>query len=261
MSRSNQCLLAWLGIMVAQELDLALQRCLADRLVDRGPAEVAVPFRDLVFQDQMIAEGVPGQPAHLAVILMPVVTRVGQDQVRARQRLETFEPLLDRRALPGEMPIAERLDIDVGRGRTLEERGGAGLRLGRPRRRGADRRTRRPRRRRPSRSGREWSPRSRSRCRRSARRGTGGATARPCARGTAASCLGLLRGPGQPGRPALFHHVLEQSACRAACPSRPRSRGAGRRPARPASISRWNGSTTSSSPGRMNSKMRGRKMK
>ena len=65
--------------MAHQQLDLARHGCLADRHVDVGPAEVAVPLRDLVLQDQVVAERVPGQPAHLAVVLVRVVAVVGQD--------------------------------------------------------------------------------------------------------------------------------------------------------------------------------------
>ena len=50
------------GEVLVQQRDLALERRLRERLVNIGPAEVAVPLGDLVLEDQVVTKRVPGQP-------------------------------------------------------------------------------------------------------------------------------------------------------------------------------------------------------
>ena len=47
-----------------------------------GLAEVAVIFRDFVFQNQFAAKGVPGEIGNQAMVLVPVVAIMSQDDVR-----------------------------------------------------------------------------------------------------------------------------------------------------------------------------------
>jgi len=44
-------------------------------------AKVSIVFRDLVFQDEMVAERVPGKLTNESMVLMKVPTVVGQDEV------------------------------------------------------------------------------------------------------------------------------------------------------------------------------------
>jgi hypothetical protein len=64
-------------------------------------AEVALVLGDLVLQDQVVAEGVPGQLGDQPVVLMAVLQPVGEDQVGGDLALEPLEVLLDGRRRRG----------------------------------------------------------------------------------------------------------------------------------------------------------------
>src|SRR5205085_10918559 len=64
-----------------QQLDLARERRGGNRHVDIRLPDIAIPLRDLIFQNLMIAEGIPRQPADRLVILMRIVAPMGEDQV------------------------------------------------------------------------------------------------------------------------------------------------------------------------------------
>ena len=81
------------GEVLVEQGDLALGLRIAQRHIQVGCAQVAVVFWNLVFQDQVIAKGVPGQLAREAMILMQIVPGVNQDHIR-RERLERLEELL-----------------------------------------------------------------------------------------------------------------------------------------------------------------------
>ena len=89
MSASNQSLERWVAKWREQQLDLALEHRGAERHVEVRLAEVAVPLGDLVLEDQVVAERVPGQLADLAVVLVRVVAAVGEDRRRARRAPRT----------------------------------------------------------------------------------------------------------------------------------------------------------------------------
>ena len=63
----------------------------------RAP-EVAVPLRDLVLEDEVVTEGVPGQVAHEAVVLVEIVARMCQDKIGVDPGLQALEDVLDRAA-------------------------------------------------------------------------------------------------------------------------------------------------------------------
>src|SRR6266511_1842214 len=87
-----------------------------------GSAEVALVLGDLVLEDQVVAEGVPGQLGDQAVVLVRVVAARGQDQVRREAALELLEGLLDRGALPGEEAVPEGPHLDLAVVAAAEER-------------------------------------------------------------------------------------------------------------------------------------------
>src|SRR5262249_60651339 len=80
--------------VLGEEAELPLDVLGAERDVEIGRPEVAVVLGDLVLEDEVVAEGVPGQLTGQAVVLMEVAARVGQDQVRC-QGLERLEEPLD----------------------------------------------------------------------------------------------------------------------------------------------------------------------
>ena len=67
--------------VTVQEVELPLDQFLRQRDVDVRAAEVAVDLRDLVLQDQVAAERVPGQLAGETVILVEVVAGVREDDL------------------------------------------------------------------------------------------------------------------------------------------------------------------------------------
>ena len=80
-SSSNHSFERWVPKQVSSSFDLARQCRCGHGHVDIGLADVAVPLRNLVFEDVMIAERIPGQPADLPMILMRVVLAVGEDEI------------------------------------------------------------------------------------------------------------------------------------------------------------------------------------
>ena len=77
-------------------------------------AEVAVVLGDLVLQHRVVAPGVPGQLRDQAVVLVPVVAEVGEDEVGRPVTLERLEVLLHPGAGVGEEAVAVRVDDVVG---------------------------------------------------------------------------------------------------------------------------------------------------
>ena len=86
------------------------------------PPEVAVELRDLVLEDQVVAEGVPRQLAGESVILVEVVTGVGEDELRIDAPLQILEHLLDLAADVGQEAVSELVHLDASRGGSREER-------------------------------------------------------------------------------------------------------------------------------------------
>src|SRR5579871_493043 len=90
--------LAALGaIAIEQYPDLALDERRTEPDVRRRRREIALIFGHLVLEDQVTAEGVPGELGDQPVILVPVVAAVREDYIRHRQGLERLEVLLDGR--------------------------------------------------------------------------------------------------------------------------------------------------------------------
>ena len=95
-------------------------------------AEVAVVLRDLVLEDQVVTPRVPRELGHQAMVLVPVVAVVGEDQVGIHVGLELLEVVLDLGTHPGEVALPEALDADVLLARAGQEVLGGVLRLGCP---------------------------------------------------------------------------------------------------------------------------------
>ena len=72
----------------------------------RSP-EVAVVLRNLVLEDQVVTERVPGQLARQAVILMEVAALVGEDHVRRDLGLQILEERLDLAAVVRQEAVAK----------------------------------------------------------------------------------------------------------------------------------------------------------
>src|SRR5262245_18669397 len=59
-----------------------------------GGSDVAIVFRDLIFEDQVISKGVPSELRYQAVVLVQVLAVVGEDDIRGDRLLERLEELL-----------------------------------------------------------------------------------------------------------------------------------------------------------------------
>jgi hypothetical protein len=97
---------------VNQRLALPPSRACAQGHVQIRLAEVTVPFRNLVFENELLAEGVPGQVGHDSVVLVPVVTHVSEDDVRTEFARETFERVLDGIEMRREVSVTEFMEVD-----------------------------------------------------------------------------------------------------------------------------------------------------
>src|SRR5262249_32726584 len=92
-------------------------------------AEIAIVFGNLVFQDQVIAERIPGQFGNQPMILVRVPTIVGQDEIRGELLLLLFESIFDRTALVWQETISKRMQDDARVRQRRQECRGALLRL------------------------------------------------------------------------------------------------------------------------------------
>ena len=96
--------------VVSQDiLDLPLTTFIIKRDKNVRPSEVTIIFGDLVFEDKMVAEGVPGQLGNEAMILVEVVTIVSEDDIRRLLCLKCLKVLLELRAKIRQKAIAEFL--------------------------------------------------------------------------------------------------------------------------------------------------------
>ena len=78
---SNHCLERWLPKCAHQQIDLAPERSCRNWHVDIGLTHIAVPFRNLVFENEMISKRIPGQASDLAMVLMRVVSPMREDHI------------------------------------------------------------------------------------------------------------------------------------------------------------------------------------
>ena len=122
---------------------------------------------------------VPGQLGDHPVVLVPVVPVVRQHHVGAEVGLGRLEGVLDLGPLERQVAVAELVDDDLPVGGLRQKAGGAGARLALARRVATRTPPSAPSSRGARPAGAAPRRRSRSRCRRSARPGTGCATARP----------------------------------------------------------------------------------
>src|SRR5882757_8523637 len=98
--------------MLVEQFCLALHQGLAGRDEDVRLAQIAVPLRNLVFEDGVIAKRVPRQHRHLAMILMRIVARVAEDHVGRYASFQRLEPCFDVGSLVGEESVLELRQLD-----------------------------------------------------------------------------------------------------------------------------------------------------
>ena len=99
--------------MLHEQRDLLSTDLLRKRHKYVGAAEIPVVFKDLILENQVIPESVPCQIRKDTVILMPVVTIMGKDDIRIELRLDLLEPILDRWPLAGKVAFVKRSYFDL----------------------------------------------------------------------------------------------------------------------------------------------------
>ena len=87
--------------------------------------QVAIPLGDLVLQNQVIAERLPGDVRDDPVILVAVVAAMSENHVRRERSLDRFEHVLDLAQGGGEVPVAELVDVYPARSGPGQELAGA----------------------------------------------------------------------------------------------------------------------------------------
>ena len=86
---------------------LSVSGALAQRHVQVRSAQISIPFRNLVFENELVPESVPGQVGDHSVILVPVVARVSKDDVWTEVTGKALELVLDRGELRREIAVTK----------------------------------------------------------------------------------------------------------------------------------------------------------
>jgi len=87
--------------------------------------QVSIELGNFVFENQMIAKGVPGEIGKNAMILMPIIAEMSEDQVGLNETFELLEVIFDQFTLVGEEAGPEILYNDLRSNRALQEGFGA----------------------------------------------------------------------------------------------------------------------------------------
>src|SRR5438128_7104145 len=130
-----------LGRKVGVEvLDLLLSLRPRQRNIEVRVSQIAFVFWYLVFQNQVVSVGVPGQLRDREVVLVHVVAVMGEDDVGRGRPLELLEEVLQGGLDARKVALAERLDDDRRLDGAIQDhlRARPGLRLALGRRRKDD---------------------------------------------------------------------------------------------------------------------------
>src|SRR5689334_5264687 len=80
-----------------------------ERNEEVGRSHIAVVLRDLILQNHVVPEGVPGQLRDQAVVLMRILAVMGEDEIRRDLPLQLLEHRLDLAADVGQKAVRESL--------------------------------------------------------------------------------------------------------------------------------------------------------
>lgn len=81
--------------------------------IEVGRAKIAIILGNLIFPDQVVAEGVPCEIADDPMILVQIVAAVAEDEVGRGLRFERFKSLLDGWTIIGKESIAKAMNDDL----------------------------------------------------------------------------------------------------------------------------------------------------
>ena len=106
---------------IDQRFALSVSSALAQGYIQVRPAQISVPFRNLVFENELVAEGVPGQVRDNSMVLVPVVARMSKDDVWTEVPGKALELVLDCGELRREIAVAKFMQLDRTLGCGAEE--------------------------------------------------------------------------------------------------------------------------------------------
>ena len=92
-------------------------------------SEITVIFRNLVFENHVISERIPGELRNESMILMEIIPKVRKDEIGGKIALQLFKRLLDRWPGIGKEPVTEVLHLDRRFSRPAKEKIGRSLRF------------------------------------------------------------------------------------------------------------------------------------
>ena len=113
--------------MPHQAVDLPARLGIAQRHKEVRGAQISVVFRDLVFEDEVIAKSVPRQLAYQTVVLVKIVSAMREDYIGGEDFLEFLEAFFNRWTEVGKESISKRFHHDSLLARPPQERIGAAL--------------------------------------------------------------------------------------------------------------------------------------
>jgi hypothetical protein len=97
---------------IEERFGFVASRGRAQRDVEVRPAEISVPLWNLVLENELVAESIPSQVGHDAVILMAVVSRMREDNVRSELPSQTFERILDRIEIRRKVTVSKLMEAN-----------------------------------------------------------------------------------------------------------------------------------------------------
>src|SRR5438105_9934096 len=77
------------------DVDLSSARGFVKRDKEIWRSEIAIIFRDLVFENQMASKSIPRQFRYQTMILVKIVAVMRQDQIRRKLGFDLLEPLFE----------------------------------------------------------------------------------------------------------------------------------------------------------------------
>ena len=93
--------------MLQEQIDLQGGKSIRKRQIQIRAPEVTVILQNLVFQNQMVPECIPGQVGQHPVILMSIISVMGEDNIGVEFRLNLFKPVFDRYPFARKIALAK----------------------------------------------------------------------------------------------------------------------------------------------------------
>src|SRR4029077_2281301 len=92
-------------------------------------AKIAIPLWNLIFEDQLISKGVPGQVGDHPVVLVTVLASMRENDIWLKLSGEIFERVLDHSELGGEISVPKFVQADGFGGSRAQKPSGSALRF------------------------------------------------------------------------------------------------------------------------------------